>query len=125
MQLFSKDDIRPENLPGRRIWKAVGRDAFIGSEKITYGHALYAAEYGSMEPHRHAEEVCFVVNARGAWVRFGPERGKLGRRIALAPGMTMHFPPLEWHAFGYEEGGHVEILFIYGQVDNIRPEEAE
>ena len=39
-------------------------------------------------------------------------------RLAL-----MHFPELEWHVFGYEAGGFLDALCIYGQVTNIRPEE--
>lgn len=35
----------------------------------------------------------------------------------------MHFPELEWHVFGYDEGGFLDALCIYGQVTNIRPEE--
>jgi len=125
MKLFSKNDIEPVALPGRRVWKGVGRDALVPSERITYGYARYAADFGPMEPHNHAEEVCFVIDAQDAWVRFGSEKDRMGGKTALEPGMTMHFPPLEWHVFGYEEGGYLEILFIYGQVDRIRPEEME
>ena len=27
---------------------------------------------------------------------------------------TLHIPEGEWHVFEYEEGGSLEILFIYG-----------
>ena len=37
----------------------------------------------------------------------------------------MHFPELEWHVFGYDEGGFLDALCIYGQVTNIRPEEIQ
>ena len=123
MKLFAQKDIPPLTLPGRRVWKGVGRDAHVASEKITFGYARYAADYGPMDPHNHAEEVCFVVEAKKAWVRFGPEKDQLGEKLPLEPGMTMHFPSLEWHVFGYDEGGYLEILFIYGQVDHIRPED--
>ena len=43
--------------------------------------------------------------------------------ITLEAGMTLHFPPLEWHVFEFKPGGHVDIIFFYGQVDQIRPEE--
>ena len=32
----------------------------------------------------------------------------------LEKDMTLHFAPGEWHVFEYEEGGSLEILFIYG-----------
>ena len=35
----------------------------------------------------------------------------------------MHCKEWEWHVFGYEEGGYLDALCIYGQVDNIRPED--
>jgi mannose-6-phosphate isomerase-like protein (cupin superfamily) len=90
---------------------------------MTVGFAYYSAESGPMEPHQHAEEVIYVVGAQGGWVRFGPEKDRLGEPAPLEPGMILHIPPLEWHVFGYDEGGYVDILFIYGQVDQIRPEE--
>lgn len=40
-------------------------------------------------------------------------------------GDLMHFPELEWHVFGYDEGGFLDALCIYGQVTNIRPEEIQ
>ncbi len=39
--------------------------------------------------------------------------------------MILHIPENEWHAFHYDEGGCVEIVFIYGQGDNCRPEDNE
>ena len=36
---------------------------------------------------------------------------------------VMHFQELEWHVFGYEDGGYLGALCIYGQVDNMRPED--
>ena len=43
--------------------------------------------------------------------------------MMLEPGMTLYFDELEWHVFGYDLGGYVDIIFFYGQVNNIRPEE--
>ncbi|WP_256364494.1 hypothetical protein [Paenibacillus sp. 32O-W] len=37
--------------------------------------------------------------------------------------MILHFPELEWYVFEYDEVGYVDIVFIYGQVTRIRPEE--
>jgi hypothetical protein len=102
---------------------ALGKDAPIVSGKITTGFARYSAEVGPMEPHQHAEEAIYVTSSDNGWVRFGDDPERLGSPVPLSAGMTLHFPELEWHVFEYEEGGHVEIVFIYGQVDNIRPEE--
>ena len=45
--------------------------------------------------------------------------------MELHEGDLIHFPPLEWHVFGYKEGGYLDALCIYGQVTNIRPEEIQ
>jgi mannose-6-phosphate isomerase-like protein (cupin superfamily) len=125
MQYFRRDEIEPVQLPGRVIQTAVGKGATSPSGKMTVGFARYSAESGPMEPHHHAEEVVYVADARDGWVRYGPGPDQLGEPVRLEPGMVLHIPPLEWHVFGYEAGGFVDILFIYGQVDRIRPEEME
>ena len=123
MRYFRRDQLEQIRLPGRVIQTAVGKDAFSRSGKITMGFAHYSAQSGPMEPHNHAEEVVYVVDTKDGWVRYGPEKGQLGEPILLEPGMVLHIPPLEWHVFGYEAGGFVDLAFIYGQVDHIRPEE--
>ena len=110
-------------MPGRIITKAVGRDSPIASEKMTIGFGKYCAQAGPMEPHNHAEETVYIVDAKDGWVRYGGEPDSLLHKMALEPGMTLHFDELEWHVFEYGEGGFVEIIFIYGQTENIRPEE--
>ncbi len=51
----------------------------------------------------------------------GPDQ--LGEPHPLEAGLTLHIPPMEWHVFRWRPGGHLDIIFFYGQVDNIRPEE--
>ena len=123
MRLIKREELQKEYLPGRVIQKAVGKDAASPSGRITMGFARYSQESGPMEPHQHAEEVVFILSARQGFVRLGSSAEELGERMVLEDGMTLHFPSLEWHVFEFDPGGHVDILFIYGQVDNIRPEE--
>ena len=125
MELIERKNLKKEYLPGRIIQKAVGKDAFSSSGKITMGFAHYSDESGPMEPHNHAEEIVHILSAKNGWARIGSAKDDLGRPINLESGMTLHFPPLEWHVFEFEPGGHVDIIFIYGQVDKIRPEEME
>jgi hypothetical protein len=120
---FRRSDLTTEMLPGRAIQKAIGKDACSKSGKITMGFARYSAESGPMEPHTHAEEVVYITAADQGWIRYGPAKDQLGEPIPLEAGMILHNPPLEWHVFEYAEGGFVEIIFIYGQVEQIRPEE--
>ena len=123
MEIIERNQLEEVELPGRLIQKAVGKDSHSTSSRMTMGFATYSAEYGPMEPHHHAEEICYVLSVQDGWLRKGPEKEALGEKIPLAAGMTLHIPPLEWHVFEYGPGGHVDIIFFYGQVDNIRPEE--
>ena len=123
MKCFRRADLERVPLPGRVIQKAIGKESYSESGKMTVGFARYSAESGIMEPHHHAEEALFVVDAKDGWVRYGPEKDKLEDSVPLEAGMVLHCPALEWHVFEFDEGGYVDLLFIYGQVDQIRPEE--
>ena len=123
MRVIQRSDLPEERLPGRVIQKAVGKDAFSKSEKMTMGFGSYSERSGPMEPHRHAEEIVYIVSAKKAAVRRGPSRDDMNVSVPLKTGMTLHFPELEWHVFEYGKGGRLDIIFFYGQVDNIRPEE--
>jgi len=125
MELIQREKLKKEFLPGRIIQKVVGKDAVSLSNRMTMGFACYSDESGSMEPHHHAEEIVYILSSEKGWVRFGDTKEKLGQPIELRSGMTLHFPPLEWHVFEFQTGGHVDIIFFYGQVDQIRPEEIE
>jgi len=123
MTYFKRDDLERIMLPGRVIQTAVGKDGFSSSQQMTVGFAHYSAESGPMEPHHHAEEVIYVIDAQDGWVRSGPDTDELGSPVPLEAGMILHIPPLEWHVFEYDEGGYLDLVFIYGQVDHIRPED--
>ena len=123
MNILRRDDLEKLPLPGRVIQKAVGADGASVSQKMTVGFGRYSAESGPMAPHRHAEETVLILDAREGTVRFGPSPERLDELVALEPGMVLHIPDSEWHVFEYGPGGHVDIVFYYGQVDDIRPEE--
>jgi len=123
MEIFNRDDLGKIQLPGRIIQKAIGKDAFSNSSEMTMGFAHYSMESGPMEPHHHAEEVIYVLEARDAWVRFGGEKDHLEEKRLLVVGDILHFPELEWHVFEFGDEGYLDIIFFYGRVDHIRPEE--
>ena len=125
MRTTRRLDTAVDPLPGRGVRRFVGRKSSLESEEMTVGTALYADEFGPMEPHNHAEETVYVLESDRAWVRWGSSPEDLPNRIDLEPGVVINTPALEWHVFEWEPGGHLEILFIYGQVDNIRPEDME
>ena len=123
MRLIQRIDLPKEKLPGRMIQKAVGKGSYSESKKMTMGFATYSEESGPMAPHHHAEEIIYVVSSKDAWVRYGDEEKALTKKVDLEAGMILHFPPLEWHVFEFDAGGYLDIVFFYGQVDQIRPEE--
>ena len=123
MEILRRTGLKEHALPGRVIQKAVGKESASASAKMTMGFATYSEESGPMEPHHHAEEIVYILFAKDGWVRYGPGKNDLLKRAELEPGMTLHIPALMWHVFEFNEGGHVDIIFFYGQVDNIRPEE--
>lgn len=123
MEFVNRDDIPRQGLPGRGIQKAVGKDSAIISKKMTVGYATYSEEFGPMAPHNHAEETIIIVDAYNGWIRTGSGSDDLPERLPVKKGMIIHFEPLEWHVFEYGNKGFIDVIFIYGQADNIRPEE--
>jgi hypothetical protein len=121
MKLMPRDTLKKEMLPGRMVQHVVGKTGVSRSDKMTVGFAHYSEESGPMQPHQHAEEVVYVTDAKDGYVRYGSSPDKLGPRLRLEKGMTLHTPELEWHVFEYEPGGYVDIIFYYAQVDNIFP----
>lgn len=124
MDFVKREDIPRRELPGRVVQNAVGRDSAVASEKMTVSFCHYSAESGPMEPHHHAEESVVVLACRDAYVRWGGGPEDLPHQAELRQGDLMRFPALEWHVFGYREGGFLDALCVYGQVTNIRPEES-
>lgn len=121
MQFLKREEITKKPLPGRVIQLMVGQeDAASASNVMTMGFAHYSEESGPMDPHRHAEEIVYVLSAQDGYVRYGgygEQPDELGDRISLAAGTILHIPELEWHVFEFDEGGHVDIIFFYSQAD--------
>lgn len=123
MELIRREEVEELELEGRVVQKVVGQDGSIWSERMTMGFAHYSLASGPMKPHHHAEETVYIIGARKSWARFGPQENKLGEKVMLEAGMVLHCDELEWHVFEFEAEGYVDIIFFYGQVTNIRPEE--
>ncbi len=123
MEYLKRTEITKKFLPGRVVQNAVGHGSVILSEKMTVSFCHYSAESGPMQPHHHAEESVVVLSCKDAFVKYGSSEESLEHLVDLHEGDLLHFPELEWHVFGYKEGGFLDALCIYGQVTNIRPEE--
>lgn len=122
MEYINKAKIAIEALPGRGLRKAVGKDSVFASNAMSVGYALYEKAYGVMEPHCHAEETIIVSNVKKGYMAWGEDKDNLTEKMVLEEGMVVHIPEGLWHVFTYDEGGFVEIIFIYGSTNNIRPE---
>ena len=125
MDAVRRADVPVVRLPGREIQRIIGKDAAQASGRMTVGTARYSDAAGPMEPHQHAEECIVVLEADGARVRYGPAPDDLPTVIRLEPGLVLHIPELEWHVFEWDSGGFADCMVIYGQVDNIRPEDIQ
>jgi hypothetical protein len=123
MRVLQRDDIVREKLPGRVLQRAVGRQSASASGRMTVSFCRYSAESGPMEPHQHAEETVVILGAVDGWIRKGPAKDRLTEKVAVRTGTVLHFDELEWHVFEYGDGGYIDAVCIYGQVDNIRPED--
>ena len=123
MEIIRRSDLKKEHLPGRVIEKAVGKGSYSRSDEMTVGFGHYSEKSGPMEPHRHAEEVVYIVSSEHGSIRYGEDPENLTVTVPLETGMLLHIPEGEWHVFEFDPDGHVEIIFIYGRVDNIRKED--
>lgn len=117
MKLIQRDEVKKNPLPGRVIQLVTGGENSVSpSEVITMGFAHYSEESGPMEPHRHVEEIVYILGAKDGYTRFGgfgDQADELGDRVTLEAGMTLHFPADEWHVFEFDNGGFVDIIFFY------------
>jgi len=113
MKCFYRNEITKARLPGRLIQRAIGSESFSTSSSLSIGFAHYSVESGPMEPHKHAEEVIYILDSQDGWAEYGPEKDQLPNRVNLNRGMVLHIPENEWHAIRYADGGSVDILFVY------------
>ena len=123
MDIIRRSEVEKTILPGRVAQTAVGKTAASKSKKMTLGYGRFDIGSGHAEPHFHAEESVYIVSAKNSWIDFGRSKDDLDNRVTLEPGMILHIAENEWHRFDFGEGGHIDIVFFYAQIDNIRPEE--
>lgn len=122
MHIFNLDEIPTTNLKGRTLRNAVGANAYSPSRKMTVTYAKYSHASGPMDPHQHAEETVYIMKSVKGYFAYGDAANNLTHEIPLHPGMVLHVGEGEWHVFKYVDDGEIEALCIYGQVDNLRPE---
>ena len=72
MDFVRREDIRKNELPGRVVQNAVGRNSAVASEKMTVSFCRYSAESGPMAPHNHAEESVVVLACKDCLLYTSP-----------------------------------------------------
>lgn len=123
LRYVNKNEVEIEALPGRGLLRIIGKNSCFDSSVMSVGYALYSEEYGVMEPHNHAEETVIITRVKDGYVSWGEHANNLTHSLKLEAGMVLHIPEKEWHVFTYDQGGYVEIIFIYGNSENLRPED--
>lgn len=81
MDFVKRVDIKHNDLPGRSVQNAVGRNSAVASEKMTVSFCRYNAEYGPMAPHNHAEESVVVLTATAPLFAGAPARTRWSIRF--------------------------------------------
>ena len=71
MDFVRREEIKKNELPGRVVQNAVGRNSAVASEKMTVSFCQYSAESCPMAPHNHAEESVVVLACNDAFARWG------------------------------------------------------
>ena len=96
MNLILRNQLPIRPLPVRGIQLVAGKENSASpSNAVTMGFAHYSVEYGPMLPHRHAEEIVFVLDSDRCYVRlggFGDQADLQGEPLALERDMILHFP---------------------------------
>lgn len=127
------DHLRRENLPekqmlGRVTSAAIGAEgiAAVAADDAFAGYATFAPKYGKMKPHYHENEIMYVVDAKGAYVRFGKTEQTMDTKEALQQGDIIRAREGEWHMFEFDsEDGFLDLIafFAVPMCHTIEPKE--
>jgi hypothetical protein len=123
VDVLKRTDLDPVKLAGRTLQKAVGGpcEGTVTITRMTVGFARYSERSDGTAPSRRGDD---LHRRRPEWLHPpGTAPDQRGDRVQPEAGMILHFAELEWHVFEWDEDGHIDALFIYGQVDNIRPDQ--
>ena len=114
MQFFTRTQARVNPCTARTVYPLIKKDeGVMESENMDVGFARFDKNLGEMEPHVHSEECMYVIDCVHAYARFGESKEKLGERVAIVPGMIMRAAAGEWHAFEFENGGFMDIVWFF------------
>lgn len=113
------DLARKENLPviektGRKMSRAYGDNALFPDDNISVGFGRLTPVFGQMPPHRHEQEIIYVLEVNNVSLRYGPEWAQMEGSHKLAAGDMMRFAKGECHQFIMEgEDSFLDFMFIF------------
>ena len=115
MDHIRKEDLKEIQMLGRANRAAFGdgRVAAVPADCFM-GYATFAPKYGKMKPHYHEDEYMYVVDAKDAYVLYGPTRDTMTTREPLKAGEIIRAHEGEWHMFDFEkEDGFLSIIAFF------------
>ena len=70
---------------------------------MTFGRTMFTRKYGIMEPHCHAEEIIYVLEAKKAHFRYGATEECLDGDVIMESDHVYHIGVGEWHVFEFDD----------------------
>lgn len=111
MKCVRREDLTPLTLQARQIWRVYGENAAV-DDRLSYGFAHFAPEYGPMKPHKHEREWIYVLDAHQATARYGTDFGSMNSSSHLKAGDFLRFEDQECHVFEFgSNAGYLDILW--------------
>lgn len=116
MDHLRRADLPEKEMLGRVTSAAIGAEgiAAVATDDAFVGYATFAPRYGQMKPHYHENEIMYVVDARGASVRFGAEKDAMDTRQELRKGDIIRARNGEWHLFEFDsDDGFLDLVCFF------------
>ena len=118
MQIINRKDIPGKVFPGRTRWPAFGsEEAAFQIDDASVGFARFSLEAGPMEPHKHENEILYVLDCKDAFMLYGDTKDVQSKQ-PLQVGDIFRMKEGEWHCFSFEnQEGYLEMITFYATAD--------
>ena len=116
MDHIRKEDLKEVQMLGRANRAAFGDERYAPYKADCFvGYSTFAPKYGKMKPHYHEDEFMYIVDAKDAYVLYGPTKETMTNRLDLHAGEMIRAKEGEWHMFNFEnEDGFLSIIAFFG-----------
>ncbi len=116
MDHIKKEELKEIRMLGRANRAAFGDPQYAQVEAGCFvGYSTFAPKYGTMKPHYHEDEYMYIVDARDAYVLYGPTKETMTERQDLHAGEIIRAREGEWHMFCFDsDEGFLSIIAFFG-----------